>query len=679
TSSSSSSSRSSNLELSSISSSSSSRLSTDDIKKVDDLQERPEEEEDNKESEEEEQQEVKEEKEVEEEEPQEEEEEEVPLKVKQELVDCLNEFVLTNRGGNGPTFSSFPIIMKIPVNETQPRSDIENIVSQCLGISTIYHHDTNTEENQESAEEYLTVGFTTKNELDDFIYKLYQEQMTFELDYSKFISHPGILFIKNLSSNLMSETDHFDSITINEETTPKHKLFEFLMDNCTFKSSEEVKIFNNDNNNASTTPLSAFAIVKFSNHLDVDILIKKYNKYIPNIFNNNTSVPLFLNKYLNRKERFVPPSSSSSSSSSSTTAATSMSSMSTSNNGNNSKSNDNCNLIIVENLLNFKPQPYFTRMDFERFINKFKNFGNVIDSIYFPLVDKGVNLDDIKIFDYGYIRFKQPNPNLMENTLRILYYLNGLSWEEFINLDVNNLPPLLSIITEENTDKEEEEEKEEDTEEKAEEGEEKKTEGSEETNNRKLSITIAQHKHNHNLFAQANSFYLSLSKNSSLGVSFPNPMFTINQFSRNLNYQETNIYVNNLPIVFNNDDVTWEKFWGQFGKIKSAKIIKPQFYHENEDENKSGKIGFVFYQTFKMAIGAILMTNNKVVNVDHFNPIIIQSSFAIQKSNTNKDLKPHLSQQQHQQLQQQQQQSQNPHQQSHVHHPHQQIPNHQVN
>ncbi|KAL6454304.1 hypothetical protein SBY92_003766 [Candida maltosa Xu316] len=451
------------------------------------------------------------------------------------------------------------------------------------------------------------------------------------------------------------------------------------MDNCTFKSSEEVKIFNNDNNNASTTPLSAFAIVKFSNHLDVDILIKKYNKYIPNIFNNNTSVPLFLNKYLNRKERFVPPSSSSSSSSSSTTAATSMSSMSTSNNGNNSKSNDNCNLIIVENLLNFKPQPYFTRMDFERFINKFKNFGNVIDSIYFPLVDKGVNLDDIKIFDYGYIRFKQPNPNLMENTLRILYYLNGLSWEEFINLDVNNLPPLLSIITEENTDKEEEEEKEEDTEEKAEEGEEKKTEGSEETNNRKLSITIAQHKHNHNLFAQANSFYLSLSKNSSLGVSFPNPMFTINQFSRNLNYQETNIYVNNLPIVFNNDDVTWEKFWGQFGKIKSAKIIKPQFYHENEDENKSGKIGFVFYQTFKMAIGAILMTNNKVVNVDHFNPIIIQSSFAIQKSNTNKDLKPHLSQQQHQQLQQQQQQSQNPHQQSHVHHPHQQIPNHQVN
>ena len=39
-----------------------------------------------------------------------------------------------------------------------------------------------------------------------------------------------------------------------------------------------------------------------------------------------------------------------------------------------------------------------------------------------------------------------------------------------------------------------------------------------------------------------------------------------------------------------------------------------------------------------MAIRAILMTNNKVVNVGHYNPIVIQSSFAIQKSNLNKDL-----------------------------------------
>ena len=117
-----------------------------------------------------------------------------------------------------------------------------------------------------------------------------------------------------------------------------------------------------------------------------------------------------------------------------------------------------------------------------------------------------------------------------------------------------------------------------------------------------------------------------MGKDSSISISFPNPVFTINQFSRSLNYQETNIYVNNLPIVFNNDDCTWESFWSQFGIIKSAKIIKPQFYHEYEDDHKSGKIGFVFYKTFKMAIRAILMTNNKVVNVGHYNPIVIQSS-----------------------------------------------------
>ena len=103
------------------------------------------------------------------------------------------------------------------------------------------------------------------------------------------------------------------------------------------------------------------------------------------------------------------------------------------------------------------------------------------------------------------------------------------------------------------------------------------------SNQGKLSITIAQHKHNHYLFAQSNSLYLSMGKDSSISISFPNPVFTINQFSRSLNYQETNIYVNNLPIVFN--DCTWESFWVNLEL--SGKIIKPQFYHEYEDDHKS--------------------------------------------------------------------------------------------
>ena len=296
--------------------------------------------------------------------------------------------------------------------------------------------------------------------------------------------------------------------------------------------------------------------------------------------------------------------------------------------------------------------------------------------IYFPLIDKGVNLDDIKTFDYGFIKFKQPNINLMENTLRILYYLNDLTWEEFMDLDIENLPGLL----EKYDDTEEEQEIQKEGSADNTDGEEQQQdEGEEEEDSQpgRILITIAQHKHNHYLFGQANNFYLSLNKNSSIGVSFPNPIFTINQFSRNLNYQETNIYVNNLPIVFNNDDVTWESFWAQFGVIKSAKIIKPQFYHEDEDEHKSGKIGFVFYKNFKMAIRAILMTNNKVVNVEHFNPIIIQSSFAIQKSNNSKEFKQQQQQQQQHQHQLQlqlqlqlQQQAHNIHIPHHHHHQH---------
>ncbi|EGW33859.1 uncharacterized protein SPAPADRAFT_59229 [Spathaspora passalidarum NRRL Y-27907] len=195
----------------------------------------------------------------------------------------------------------------------------------------------------------------------------------------------------------------------------------------------------------------------------------------------------------------------------------------------------------------------------------------------------------------------------MDNTLRILYYLNKLTWDEFIKFDTYNLSPL---------SKDEDEE-----------DQEIKGKGN------TVSITIAQHKHNHYLYTNANNFYLSMGKNSMVSISYPNPMYVLTQYARNLNYQETNIYVNNLPVVFNNDDEVWEQFWKQFGDIKSAKIIKPQFYHhEEENASKSGKIGFIFYKTFKQAIRAVLLTNNRVVNIDKFNPILIQSSFAIQKS-----------------------------------------------
>jgi len=73
----------------------------------------------------------------------------------------------------------------------------------------------------------------------------------------------------------------------------------------------------------------------------------------------------------------------------------------------------------------------------------------------------------------------------------------------------------------------------------------------------------------------------------------------------------------------------------QFGNcIKSAKIIKPQFYSKKNDV-ELGKIGFVFYKDFKMALRAILLTNNKLISFGNFKKVFVQTSFAIQKNNHN--------------------------------------------
>ncbi|KAG7660947.1 uncharacterized protein J8A68_005467 [[Candida] subhashii] len=500
------------------------------------------------------------------------------------LLDTLNNCIL-NEASSNLTYCNFPVILKVPIIESR-KSEFEAIFAGYKDLTI-----------DREEQEYVIGFIQSRIEFDELIYKLHDLEINYELDYSKFISHPGILFIKNLSSNLMFEDDQIDSITITKENG-NYKLFKFLMDNCYFKSLNEVKLFNQDNGINS-----AFAIVKFSNYLDVDLLIEKFNKMVPNIFNNNETIPLFLNRYLNRKERINPK----------VPVASPI----------NSLNQDNFNLIIVENLLNFIPET-FTIFEFYKLIEKIGGFGNMIESVYFPIMDyfsKGKESTKLKCFDYGYIKFKS-NANLMENTLKILYYLNELSWEEFINFDTQNLPHLTDPVE------------------------------PIKTRNNKIQITIAQHKHNHYLYANAQNFYLSLGHKHQLSINFPNPIYAINSYCRSLNYQETNIYVNNLSVLFNNDDSTWEEFWKQFGKIKSAKIIKPQFYEfssissssssssSNEEfdgdnhikDHKAGKIGFIFYESFKMAIRAILMTNNKVVNLDKFNPILIQSSFAIQKS-----------------------------------------------
>lgn len=460
------------------------------------------------------------------------------------------------------------------------------------------------------------------------------------------------------------------------------------------------------------------------------MLIEKYHKLTPNTFNTNPQVPLFLNRYLNKRERLAsfaahslniaepgnrffpnikrlslqPPYPRAQ------TIAGCPTMMLRGVQSTSNMNNDHFAFIVVQNLHKFFPTETVSMFDFEKFLDVFRSFGNVIDSIYFPILinerarDKGKEQEmekdkvkerivpsltdkSFKVSDFGYIRFRH-NLNLNENTLRILYYLNGLTWLEFKTIDIHCLPQLMDFEVEQegkNSKMRRESansEAEGSSNETSEASEVNDGNDSESVNGSAtdtgISITIAQHKHNHYLFSLANQSYLTCNILHVAGakplqvinVNPPNPMYTINSFLRAVNYQETNLYVNNLPQIFHNDDVTWESFWLQFGSIKSAKIIKPQFYAQQgkecsesfsgtgastntissktntavggdnevkdipDDLKKPGKIGFVFYKTFKMSIRAILATNNKVVQMrqHHFAPIVIQSSFAIQKS-----------------------------------------------
>ncbi|KAK6453743.1 uncharacterized protein RJT20DRAFT_3742 [Scheffersomyces xylosifermentans] len=523
------------------------------------------------------------------------------------LIDSIND-CLFNSNTTNINYCNFPLVLTIPYSDTESYNKlvktIEDVGNLIINTRTV-------------PRKHLQVCLSNcdKATIDTLVYKLYDAKVVFNFDYSKFISHPGILFIKNLSSELVFKHSTDSTVTINIDDKEQNSLFQYLQEESHFKSLHEVKLFRNDNSSGS------FAIVKFDNYLDVEILIEKLHKHTPNKFNTSPNTPLFLNRYLNKRERFtVPPSAGAPLA---TTSPTSSSPIY--NNNGESKTSDNFELIVIENLSNFLPKN-LTSLDFYQFIAKFKAFGSDIESIYFPIVGSNNNIlrhDEalpetsstaLKCLDYGYIQFK-PAPHLMENTLRILYYINNLTWDDFCELDTENLKPLLASV---HTLEDEEEDP---------------------IEKSAIKVTIAQHKHNHYLYINANNYFLSWTKDKAISISFPNPLAIINLYSKHNNFQETNIYVNNLPQMFNNDDSLWETFWKQFGSIKSAKIIKPEFYSNDnngeEKSSKSGKIGFVFYESFKMATRAILLTNNKLISLHGSNhPVLIQSSFAIQKSNS---------------------------------------------
>lgn len=151
-----------------------------------------------------------------------------------------------------------------------------------------------------------------------------------------------------------------------------------------------------------------------------------------------------------------------------------------------------------------------------------------------------------------------------------------------------------------------------------------KTRGEVEDTLNGIQINVAQHKHNLLLQETALNFFLNYSLSAGFTVHYPNPGWVQALFWRAHNFQETNVYVVNLPEVFEDNDDRWYEFWLQFGDINLAKIIKQRALGR-------GRIGFVFYKERTMALDAILATNKQLVTIPGHAPVIIHANWANQK------------------------------------------------
>lgn len=443
---------------------------------------------------------------------------------------------------------------------------------------------------------------SSKPNADKLVTEMLESGYALSLDYANFISHPGNLFVKNLQTRLVSADG----------------LRDFFNDRSRYASIADVNLFANN-----ADPAESFAIVKFANYLDVEYLLQA-----PEMANpfHDADVPLYLNNYISKKERKLrhddescpaPPETAPS-------PPPTLGQINT----------HTYETVVVENLDEFlNPLNPSLPLMYD-FFAKFEIFSR-IESIYFPL-ENSPNDASLVLKNFGYINFEL-SPGLNVSVLKCLYYLNNLTFTEFINFSEDDLYDIstdLNVADPEESD----------------------------TAEPRLKISISQHRHNHYLFhfnpALPQQFVYNQPRfgapdDLQLTVSFLDVTLhdlIVNKFSKVLNFQETNIYVSNFPVVFENNDALWEQFWSQFGvgKVKSAKIIKPQFYSKanNGVKQKStealGKIGFVFYESLKMALRAILLTNDRVVNLggDPSTNVVIQTSFAIQKSHNSGNKAP---------------------------------------
>ncbi|CUM66476.1 uncharacterized protein PRCAT00004140001 [Priceomyces carsonii] len=469
------------------------------------------------------------------------------------LITNLNECIFDN-----VSIDYFPLVIIVKSTDTNVIETLKEEESWL--ISTRYKAN-------------IRVNCTNRQASEKLLTRLIEEKIPFNADYSNFISHPGNLFVKYLTSDLINHD----------------KLFEYFNGASKYKSLNEINILKSKGD-------ESFAILKFDIHMDCDYLIRSL-KPVPNPFNTNPYTPLYLNKYINRKERtlwssndeHLPPQS---------LGGDPMDM----HEGNNNNVYDS---IVLENLDKFFGSHKITIEVFERFLEKLSSF-NDIDLIYFPVKMRS-DEDNIKFEPFGYINFVHGD-NLNNQVLKCLYCLSNITFEQFMDFDEKNMS--FEYYPNKAEDDRDDDVFDENT----------------------IRISINQHKFNHYLYkSSTNQMCITLAPSISLGyLNLPYYNLILARFLKYINYQETNLYVNNLCVLFRNDDDLWESFWSQFGKINSAKIIKPDFYSKTSTTN-FGKIGFIFFKKFRMAVRAILLTNNKQICFNN-QSLKIESSFAIQKS-----------------------------------------------
>lgn len=421
----------------------------------------------------------------------------------------------------------------------------------------------------------IEVSLLFLEESEKLVEYLTDKHWEFLFDYSAFSRHPGVLIAK----------------PVQRSKTTEKELEDFFNSNSRFKSLLKVSFVQPMQESTSD---NVAVVLKFDNFMDANFMLQN-QPIFPNPFNPEVSLQLSHFKKRKDKAKFQQENQLSVSSNLGSPGVDPIEDDSV-----------EYDTVVIENLSDFLGGSAKLET-IERIIKKIQLFHDV-DKVFFPTIKNATGTFSFKRF--GYIKFTHAK-DLMSDTLNCLYYLNGLTLKQLLEFSRENIYDIKEDVN----------------------IPQKTRKG---IKSASFKLALAQRKHNHYIFQSRDSPFLKFSNNLiysaclSYDLDFEDEI--VKQFTRTTNYQETNVYVNNFPILFENNDELWAKFWNQFGvdSIKSARIIKPQFYSKKTD-GPLGKIGFVFYEEFRMALRAIILTNNKIISYKDHHDVLLQTSFAIQK------------------------------------------------